>query len=101
MIGKWKMAVKTPFGEEKYHLAIETVSPFLSGKIWTDMGSASFENGKYDNGNLEIGFNVDTPQKAQITIRGTHTKASVITGTVQVDEYPTLDFKAEYNNDNI
>jgi len=100
MIGKWTLAVKTPFGEEKYHLAIEAVSPFLSGKIWTDMGSASFENGKYDNENLEIDFSVDTPQKAQIAIRGTHTGSAII-GTVQVDEYPTLDFKAEYNNVNI
>ena len=100
MIGKWTLVVKTPFGEEKYNLAIEAVSPFLSGKIWTDMGSASFENGKYDNGNLEIDFSVDTPQKAQIAIRGMHTE-NVITGTVQVDEYPTLDFKAEYNNVNI
>lgn len=100
MIGKWTLVVKTPFGEEKYNLAIEAVSPFLSGKIWTDMGSASFQNGKYDNGNLQIDFSVDTPQKAQISIIGTHTE-SVITGTVQVDEYPTLDFKAEYNNVNL
>ena len=100
MIGKWTLAVKTPFGEEKYNLAIEAVSPFLSGKIWTDMGSASFENGKYDNANLEIDFSVDTPQKASISIRGTHTEDSII-GTIQVDEYPTLDFKAEYNNVNI
>lgn len=100
MIGKWTLVVKTPFGEEKYNLAIEAVSPFLSGKIWTDMGSASFENGKYDNENLEIDFSVDTPQKAQIAIIGTHTE-NVITGTIKVDEYPTLDFKAEYNNVNI
>ena len=100
MIGKWSLVVKTPFGEEKYNLAIEAVSPFLSGKIWTDMGSASFKNGKYDNENLEIDFSVDTPQKAQIAIRGTHTE-NVITGTIKVDEYPTLDFKAEYNNVNI
>jgi len=100
MIGKWTLVVKTPFGEEKYNLAIEAVSPFLLGKIWTDMGSASFENGKYDNGNLEIDFSVDTPQKAQIAIRGMHTE-NVITGTIKVDEYPTLDFKAEYNNVNI
>lgn len=100
MIGKWTLAVKTPFGEEKYNLAIDAVSPFLSGKIWTDMGSASFENGKYNNANLEIDFSVDTPQKAKISIRGVHVE-SVITGTIQVDEYPTLDFKAEYNNVNI
>jgi hypothetical protein len=100
MIGKWTFTVKTPFGEEKYNLAIEAVSPFLSGKIWTDMGSASFENGKYDNGKIEIGFSVDTPQKANLSIRGTHTE-DLITGTVQVDEYPTLDFKAEYSNVNI
>jgi hypothetical protein len=100
MIGKWTLAVKTPFGEEKYNLAIEEISPSLSGKIWTDMGSASFENGKYDNGSLQINFSVDTPQKAQISIRGTHTEDSII-GTVQVDEYPKLDFKAEYNNVNI
>jgi hypothetical protein len=100
MIGKWTLAVKTPFGEEKYNLAIDAVSPFLSGKIWTDMGSASFENGKYDNENVEIDFSVDTPQKAQISIRGVH-KESIITGTIQVDEYPTLNFKADYNNVNI
>lgn len=100
MIGRWTLVVKTPFGEEKYNLAIDTISPFLSGKIWTDMGSASFENGKYDNPNLEIDFSVDTPQKAEISIRAVH-EESVITGTIQVDKYPALDFKAEYNNVNI
>jgi hypothetical protein len=100
MIGKWKMVVDTPFGDEHYNLNLDAVSPHVSGSISTEMGSASFDNGKWQNEKLEIKFDVDTPQKASILIEGSFLGNSIM-GTVQIDEYPKMIFKAESYNVNI
>jgi hypothetical protein len=100
MIGKWKMVVDTPFGDEHYNFNLDAISPHVSGSIWTEMGSASFDNGKWQNEKLEIKFDVDTPQKASILIEGSFLDNSIM-GTVQIDEYPKMIFKAESYNVNI
>ena len=100
MIGKWKMVVDTPFGDENYNFKLNAVSPHVSGSIWTDMGSASFDNGKLEDGKLEIKFDVDTPQKASILIEGSFLYNSIM-GTVQIDEYPKMTFKADLYDVNI
>ncbi len=100
MIGKWKMVVDTPFGDENYNFKLDATSPHVLGSIWTEMGSASFDNGKLENGKLEIKFDVDTPQKASISIEGSLLRNSII-GTVQIDEYPKMIFKADSYDVNI
>lgn len=100
MIGKWKMVIDTPFGDEDYNFKLDTITPHVSGSIWTEMGFATFDNGKFDNGKLQIKFDVDTPQKASILIEGNFLYNSIM-GTVQVDEYPKMIFKADSYNVNI
>jgi hypothetical protein len=100
MIGEWKMVVDTPFGDENYNLKLDAITPYVSGGIWTEMGFATFDNGKLENGKLEINFNVDTPQKSSISIEGNFLY-NIIMGTVQIDEYPKMIFKADPYNVNI
>ena len=100
MIGNWKMVIDTPFGDENYNFRLEAISPHVLGSIWTEMGSAIFDNGKLENGKLEIKFDVETPQKASILIEGNFLYNSIM-GTVQIDEYPKMIFKADPYNVNI
>ena len=100
MIGEWKMVVDTPFGDENYYLKLDAITPHVSGSIWTEMGSAIFDNGKLEIGKLEIKFDVDTPQKASIKIEGNFLYNTIM-GTVQIDEYPKMIFKADPYNVNI
>lgn len=105
IFGKWTIIVDTPFGEEDYVLEINSMGQiqeldggdYLFGSIFHPKAKININNGTYLNKIFSCSFNIDFPIKCSVVMSGTVTGSNKMSGTISIDKYVTVSFKANKN----
>ena len=92
ILGKWTLAVNTPFGEEQYILNIETANSFFSGSVSHEKGSSTFDNATFEHNIFHCSLETEFPIKTTISITADLIEDNKISGVLEIDQYLVTSF---------
>ena len=93
MLGKWKLSVNTPFGDEIYIFDLFSDKEGYYGVIGNDKGFLKSTNIKVSDGKF-ISWTEPTKTPIDATIKfDASVEGNLMVGTVKIDEYLTVGFE--------